>query len=400
MDRYDIIIIGAGISGLSLAHYCGKQGLRTLVIEKSERIGGTLHSHHFADTEGFWLELGAHTCYNSYRALISILEECNAIARRIPREKVAFKMLIDGRIKTVPFQLNFLELFLSAPRIFTLKKEGRSVESYYSRIIGRSNFERVLSPAMDAVISQRANDFPADMIFKKRSRRKDIMKKFTMAGGIQAITDSIAAQGKIGIVKGHEVLSIQSNDGSFRVATEGASYEADRLALATPASVAAWLLRGAFPELSERLSRIQVEPVESMGVAVRKDAVSLPQVAGIIPVSDDFFSVVSRDAVNHPTYRGFTFHFKPGTLKREAKLTRIAEVLGVKQEQLRLSVEKRNFIPALTVGHDRLIGKIDEMLSGGRLFLTGNYFDGLAIEDCVARSHKEFERLMSAPHGG
>ena len=34
MEKYDIVIAGAGISGLSLAHFCTKAGLNTLVLEK------------------------------------------------------------------------------------------------------------------------------------------------------------------------------------------------------------------------------------------------------------------------------------------------------------------------------------------------------------------------------
>ncbi|MGD0283610.1 MAG: FAD/NAD(P)-binding protein, partial [Dissulfurispiraceae bacterium] len=45
MPTYDVIIIGAGISGLSFAHYCGREGMRTLIIEKDAHIGGTIHSH-------------------------------------------------------------------------------------------------------------------------------------------------------------------------------------------------------------------------------------------------------------------------------------------------------------------------------------------------------------------
>ncbi len=393
-DKYDIIIIGAGISGLSLAHYCAKDGLKTLVIEKSERVGGTLHSHHFEDTNEFWVELGAHTCYNSYRNLIGIIEDNAFINKLIPREKVPFKMLVDGQIKSIPSQLNFLELFCSLPRLFTLKKEGQSVRSYYSKIIGNKNFEHVLSPALNAVISQDASDFPANMLFKKRLRRKDIIKKFTLTNGVQTITDSISSQKAIEIVTGKKVLSIGLKGNLFKTATDSEVYESESLAVATPASVATQLLKENFPELSKYLSQIKVESVESVGIAVKKDLVALiPPVAGIIPSSNSFYSVVSRDTVKHDSYRGFTFHFKPGILNNDAKLKRIAEVLGVKPAQIEHMAAKENFVPSLKVGHEALIGKIEQSISTSRLLLTGNYFDGMAIEDCVSRSLKEFMRL-------
>lgn len=401
MQTYDIIVVGAGISGLSLAHYCAKEGLKTLVIEKSDRVGGTLHSHRFENTGGFWLELGAHTCYNSYRSLIGIMEDCRIMDRLLSREKVPFKMLVDSRVKSIPSRLNFFELLLSGPRLFTLKQEGRSVESYYSGIVGRTNYERVIGPAMNAVISQRANDFPANMLFKKRLRRKDVMKKYTLTGGVQTITDAIASQKAFEIVKGKEVSGIKSVGRRFQTTTGDETYESNSLALATPASAAARLLNEPFPALAEKLAQIKVESVESVGVALRKELVSLPPAAGLIPESDSFFSVVTRDTVRDDTYRGFTFHFKPGLLSYSAKLKRISEVLGVKQEQLGNVVAKENFIASLRVGHEALVRSIDQAIAGHQLFLTGNYFDGLAIEDCVARSHKEFSRLkgfIGRPH--
>jgi protoporphyrinogen oxidase len=391
VDKYNIIIIGAGISGLSLAHYCAKEGLKTLVIEKTERVGGTLHSNHFEDT-GFWVELGAHTCYNSYRNLIGIIED-SAFNKLIPREKVPFKMLVDGHIKSIPSQLNFLELLISVPNIFSLKKEGQSVRSYYSKVLGNKNFEKVLSPALNAVISQDASDFPADMLFKKRLRRKDIIKKFTLTNGVQTITDSISSQKTIEIATGKEVISVNTSNNLFQIITKDSSYESDFLAIATPASVAARFLREQFPQVSEKLSHIKVETVESVGVAIKADLISIPSVAGIIPSSDSFYSIVSRDTVKHDSYRGFTFHFKPGILNNDAKLKKIAEVLGVKLAQIEHIAAKENFVPSLKVGHEALVGKIEQALSTTSLFLTGNYFDGMAIEDCVTRSLKEFLRL-------
>jgi oxygen-dependent protoporphyrinogen oxidase len=40
-----------------------------------------------------------------------------------------------------------------------------------------------------------------------------------------------------------------------------------------------------------------------------------------------------------------------------------------------------------------VVADIDRCLSGGRLAVTGNYFAGLAIEDCTIRSAEEWKRV-------
>src|SRR3546814_6855723 len=40
MSRYDVIVVGAGHNGLTAACYLAKRGLRTLVLERSDHIGG------------------------------------------------------------------------------------------------------------------------------------------------------------------------------------------------------------------------------------------------------------------------------------------------------------------------------------------------------------------------
>lgn len=397
MEKLDIIIIGAGISGLSLAHYCTKERYNVLVIEKNERIGGTLHSHHFeSDAKDFWIELGAHTCYNSYRNLIGIIEDCNIIDKLVPRERLPFKVLVDNQIRSIPSRLNFLELFFSIPRLFYTRKDGESVESYYSKIVGRKNFEDIFIHAFNAVISQQANNFPADMLFKKRLRRKDIIKKFTLVNGVQTITDSIASQNGIEIVIEKEVQEIRFKDNLFHiVTTDNRIYESMALALATPASVAAKLLQHSFPTVSELLSQINVMEVETIGVALKHNLLSIKPFASIIPTNDCFYSIVSRDTVRHNNYRGFTFHFKPGVVDKKGKINRIVQVLKVKPEEISYVTRKENIVPSLQMGHNKLINTIDALIARERLLLTGNYFTGLAIEDCVSRSLSEFARLKN-----
>ena len=52
-------------------------------------------------------------------------------------------------------------------------------------------------------------------------------------------------------------------------------------------------------------------------------------------------------------------------------------------------------LPSPTLGHDAVVAELDRGLAGTRLALTGNYFAGLAIEDCVARSKAEWTRVAT-----
>ncbi|GFO67717.1 FAD-dependent oxidoreductase [Geomonas limicola] len=397
MEQFEVIVIGAGISGLSFASYAVQAGLKTLVIEKSERVGGCFHSHQFTGTaEGFWLELGAHTCYNSYGGLIGLLERHGMLDSLQPREKVGFKMLVGDEIKSIPSQLSFFELALSGWHLFTAKKEGESVESYYGGIVGRGNYRKVFAPAFNAVLSQRANDFPADMLFNKRPRRKDIIKSYTFKSGLSSVTDRLGKMSGLTLATGAQVRRIAQDDAGYTLElADGRCFTCDKLVLALPPSEGARLCGGFAPELTDLLAQIKSETIESVGVAVEKSKLSVPLLAGIIPIEDDFYSAVSRDTVAHPTLRGFSFHFKVGRLSLEAKLKRIAKVLKVRVEDLEQPFERVSNLPSPVLGHHQLTADLDRSIAGQKLFVTGNYFAGMAIEDCIVRSQREFARLTA-----
>ena len=71
------VITGGGISGLAFAFESASAGRSTLVLEQAPQLGGCLATHR--SDSGYWFELGAHTCYNSYLDLARILDRNNFV---------------------------------------------------------------------------------------------------------------------------------------------------------------------------------------------------------------------------------------------------------------------------------------------------------------------------------
>jgi len=395
MEKYDVIVVGGGISGMSFAHYASKAGLGVLVLEKERIVGGSFHSVTLEKKPGdFWIELGAHTCYNSYRNLIEVMEDCGIIDQISPRAKVPFRLLKGNQVKSFPSQINFLELLISVPKLFTKKKEGETVKSYYGSIVGKKNFKKVFSALFSAVPSQNADEFPADALFKKRERRKDILKHYTMKKGLGSITNAIAAHNKLEIKYGTEIGKIEKNDRGYTLKTDQGVFTSNHLAICTSITSVPDLIAGIAPAIAEAVEKIQHQKIESFGVVTPKDVSELKPFAGLVPTDDDFFSAVSRDTIPNEDYRGFTFHFKPDILTTEQKLEKVCEVLGITDEQIIETHEKLNVVPSLRLGHYELIDEIDLLLKESNLFVSGNYFAGLSIEDCVSRSKTEVEKMV------
>ena len=395
MMQNDVVVVGGGISGLSLAFYCVQAGMKTTILEKNDTIGGSFASPHYsANGKKFWLEMGAHTCYSSYQNLLEIVETCGMKSNIIPRAKVPFTLFKDGQIKSIVSQLNIPELLVSIPNLFTLKKDSQSVKSYYSKIVGERNYREVLSHFFNAVPSQRTDDFPADMMFKSRAKRKDVLKNYTFKNGLQSVAQAISGRSGLNVFTNQNVNSIQYVDGLYEIRTpEGGEYSAKTLVLATPSSVSSQLLKGIKPDIANHLGILKAADVDSLGVIVRKENISMKPVAALISPDDVFFSVVSRDTVPDDNYRGFVFHFKPG-LDEKTKKIRITEVLGITMAKVEHTISKINTVPTLQLGHHEWLAKTDAMLKKEKnLLLTGNYFGGMAIEDCVSRSRSEFGRM-------
>ncbi|MCQ4021660.1 MULTISPECIES: FAD-dependent oxidoreductase [unclassified Ruminococcus] len=73
MDRYDAIIVGAGLAGLSCAYHLSEKGKKVLVLEAHSYPGGRTSS--FIDN-GMQVESGLHRHIGYYSALPKLLKKC------------------------------------------------------------------------------------------------------------------------------------------------------------------------------------------------------------------------------------------------------------------------------------------------------------------------------------
>ncbi|MET0108686.1 MAG: FAD-dependent oxidoreductase [Candidatus Thiodiazotropha sp.] len=389
----DLLVVGAGISGLGMARMAKRRGIEPLILEAGSHIGGAINSHRFETDEGrFWAELGGHTCYNSYGNLLQLLEESGQLGDLQPKRKLRYRLQTGDRLTSIPSRLNYLELLGALPRLWLSKKAERTVADYFGHIMGQRNFEQVLGPALDAVVCQPAADFPADALFRKKPRRKEIVRSYTGPEGLQSFIDGMASG--LEIRRDSPVIRLEKGDNSYQAVTGDGAIQAKHIALAVAPDVAAKIMLESMPDLAARLQEIEMASIESHAVLVRADRVRLPPLAGIIGVDDDFYSVVSRDPVPDETYRAFTFHFRPNGLDEAGRMTRISEVLGLDMQAVESHVGCSNRLPALRLGHHERISWIDNALQGGSLALTGNWFSGVSIEDSLIRSNQECQRLF------
>ena len=78
-NHREAVVIGAGISGLVCAHRLKTLGVDVLLIEKSDRVGGVIHSERI---DGFLIERGPNSSQGT-EELMALIEEL-AIAGQPP----------------------------------------------------------------------------------------------------------------------------------------------------------------------------------------------------------------------------------------------------------------------------------------------------------------------------
>ncbi len=161
MENKEILIIGAGLTGLSLAHFLKKNGLNAVLLEKSDRPGGVINT---IKEDGFIYETGPNTGVLSSYELVSLFEDLSnmvtpELARKESKKRYVLK---NGRWEALPSGL----ISAVGTPLFTLKDKFRilgepfrkpgnnpdeTVADLVVRRLGRSYLEYAVDPFISGI---------------------------------------------------------------------------------------------------------------------------------------------------------------------------------------------------------------------------------------------------------
>ena len=236
-----VIVIGAGLAGLSAAITLQNEGVDVTVLESSDRPGGRVTSDVI---DGFICDRGFQLINANYPEIkhLEIMKEIDFVVAssviemarnesriRIGDPRKAFFSVFNSETGTLIEKIRLIKYLL-------MRKNVASVgEDLKANGLGKT-YERVLRPFLTGV-------FLADPLIVNAESGRTAIKEFIRgkiglpAQGCRAFSEALAARVK-SIEYGVQVSSIKKN----RVKTSRGSYEADAIIVATDATTAAQLL--------------------------------------------------------------------------------------------------------------------------------------------------------------
>ena len=394
--HYPIAIIGGGISGSSFAHFAAQRGYKSIILEKCDKLGGCIETCQSPKAGDFWLELGAHTIYNSYATLIQFCQDNALLSQLQTRRTPPFKLLTRQNIvASVLGSLNPVRAGIGLPLFKFSKAKERTVAEYFSFVFGHNNYHKTLRYCFDAVLCQDSQNFPADFLFKPRVKNKKLPRSFTFKGGMSSLFKDFSNL-DIDINLNSEVHHIDRQNNSWLIETQSEVIKSDKLILATPWHITQKLLAQINHPIASIAHQPGISRLTTSALIFDKDKLRhIKPLSGLIGIEQNFFSMVTRDVVPHEKFRGMTIHFKEQKESHTKLIDEFLSKLNIPKSAVIDVHSKYNTLPCYQAKHQRFLDVLDQVLSKDTtLGLTGNYFTRLAIEDCVMRSFLESKRLF------
>jgi oxygen-dependent protoporphyrinogen oxidase len=441
----DVVVVGAGLSGLVAAYRLHRAGYSTRVLESAARPGGVIGSERLA---GALCERGPNSAMDTSGTTIALLDELGIAAERIDAAKAAARRYVvhGGRLAALPTSPGS---FVSTPvfsmaaklRLFAEPFIGRapagteeSIAQFVRRRLGRELLDYAVEPFVSGIyagdpeqlslaaafprlheLEQRYGSLSLGAIRAARERRRQGAPRrlpaisFSFREGMQTLTDALAAA-LPAVQCGATVRSLAPlGDGNWSIESAGAGeslIRARAVVLALPAYGAGPLVGAFAPRAADALGAIAYAPVAVVVSVYRRadiahpldgfgflaPAVERPQLLGTLFSTTMFEHRAAAGSVVLTTFLG-------GQRKPAQVSLSDNELLNtVQQELVRLVgasgppsmtqiTRWPRAIPQYGFGHRERITALEqaEREHPGLIFCS-NYRGGVSISDCVSRA--------------
>jgi len=114
---YDVIIIGAGVAGLTAALHLAERGLKPLILEANERVGGRLSDNEEIKIKDrtFPSEHGVHGIWSSYVNLRHMLKRHDVVSQYVPALDEQWIYRVGNSVRRVPIGKTIRNSMIPAP---------------------------------------------------------------------------------------------------------------------------------------------------------------------------------------------------------------------------------------------------------------------------------------------
>lgn len=150
-----VVILGAGLAGLSAANYLHRKGVSVILYEAGNKIAGLAQSFH--DEDGFTYDFGAHFITNRLAKAVGIKDKCRTVRH------YAETVWLGGKSYSHPFGL------MRVPRMtlsgiaakfknFTGKNQTETAADWFRAAYGTALADEVAIPLTEAWSGAKAED--------------------------------------------------------------------------------------------------------------------------------------------------------------------------------------------------------------------------------------------------
>jgi len=455
----DVIVVGAGISGLVAAYRLQRSGFEVAVIDAGARPGGVIGS---VARDGCLCERGPNSALDTTPLIGELVDDLGLRAElRFAAPAAAKRYVVRGGVLTaLPtspgaflatrlFSLSAKLALLREPFVRPARPEAEeSIAAFARRRLGGEFLDYAVDPfvagvyAGDAeVISVRAA-FPKLYALEQRwgsllrgqilgsgERRrqnesaKNSARSFSFARGMQTLPDALAAAlGSITLNTRVTRLTCQ-DAGAFSVQGEQQGrpmeWRARAVVLATPADRTAELIREHAPDAATALESIPYAPVATVAAAYPASTIAHPLdgFGCLVPRKEQrrilgvLFSSTMFEG-RAPAGTALLTAFVGG--QRNPELARLPDddiaalvhaelgaLLGASGAPLFQAVTRwPRAIAQYTLGH---LDRVERAEAAGRalpgLFLCASWMGGVSVGDCIRNGHAKADAMAAYLRG-